>query len=175
MRTVVVYKSISGFTRKYAQWIAGDLNADLFDVKDISSDLLMKYDCIIYGGPLHASGISGVKKLTSWSVILKEKKIIVFATGASPSQKHIPEEILRANFTDDERTRIRFFYLRGGFDFGRLSIPFKIIMTLFKWKLLSRKEKTADERGMIDAYANPVDFCKKENLRELLDYSRKTI
>lgn len=29
MKIVVVYKSISGFTKKYAEWIAEELEADL--------------------------------------------------------------------------------------------------------------------------------------------------
>ena len=35
MKTVVVYKSISGFTKKYAEWIAHELRADLLGAKKI--------------------------------------------------------------------------------------------------------------------------------------------
>ena len=60
MKTVVVYKSISGFTKKYAEWIAEELEADLFRKEKINIAILLKYDIIIYGGSLHAVGISGV-------------------------------------------------------------------------------------------------------------------
>ena len=35
MKTLVVYTSQTGFTQKYAQWIAERTGADLFDVKDV--------------------------------------------------------------------------------------------------------------------------------------------
>lgn len=60
MKTVVVYKSISGFTKKYAEWIAEELETDLLRLEKNDIDILLKYDIIIYGGCLHAVGISGV-------------------------------------------------------------------------------------------------------------------
>jgi len=44
MKTVVVYKSISGFTKKYAEWIAEELDADLFRIEKIDIDILLKYE-----------------------------------------------------------------------------------------------------------------------------------
>ena len=35
MKTLVVYTSQTGFTKKYAQWIAERMEADLFDLKDV--------------------------------------------------------------------------------------------------------------------------------------------
>ncbi len=38
LKTVVVYKSISGFTEKYSTWIADELKADLYEAKRISAE-----------------------------------------------------------------------------------------------------------------------------------------
>ncbi len=42
MKTAVVYKSFSGFTRKYAQLISEELNCDIFDLKDFSFKKIKK-------------------------------------------------------------------------------------------------------------------------------------
>ena len=63
MKTIVIYKSLSGFTKKYAEWIAQETKADLFDLKEISSDILKKYDCVVFGGGLHAATINGLGKM----------------------------------------------------------------------------------------------------------------
>jgi hypothetical protein len=42
-------------------------------------------------------------------------------------------------------------------------------MTLFKWKIQLKRDKTSDEKGMLAAYSKPVDFTKKENIKELLE------
>ena len=35
MKILVTYKSKTGFTKKYAEWISNELNAELKDVKSI--------------------------------------------------------------------------------------------------------------------------------------------
>ena len=44
------------------------------------------------------------------------------------------------------------------------------MMTLLKWKLKSKKELTPDERGMLTAYSQPVDFTKQKYIDELISY-----
>jgi flavodoxin len=48
MKTIVIYRSLSGFSKKYAEWIAQETKADLFDAKEVHTDLLKKYDCIVF-------------------------------------------------------------------------------------------------------------------------------
>ena len=99
MKAVVIYKSKTGFTKKYAEWIAEDLLADIFDVSKVTINMLTEYDTIIYGGSLHAVGINGVKLITQNIDKLKDKKIVVFATGASPSREDVINEVRDKNFT----------------------------------------------------------------------------
>jgi menaquinone-dependent protoporphyrinogen IX oxidase len=170
MKTVVVYKSITGFTKKYAEWIAEELGADIFRYEEINIDKLLEYDTIIYGGSLHAAGITGVKLIKKNLGQLNDKNIIIFVTGASPSKEELINEIKKKNFKDEEQKNIKLFYFRGGFDFNKLNFTNKIIMTLFKWKLQSSRNKTPDEKGMLAAYEHPMDFTKKENIKELINY-----
>ncbi len=41
MKTIVIYKSATGFTKKYAQWIAEALSADLFAVADVTVEKVL--------------------------------------------------------------------------------------------------------------------------------------
>jgi len=170
MKTVVVYKSISGFTKKYAEWIAEELEAELLRLKKIDIDILLKYDMIIYGGSLHAAGISGVSIIKDNLNKLRGKNIIVFATGASPSKESTVSEVRDSNFSAEEQKQIQFYYFRGGFDFNKLNLINKILMTLLKWKMKLKRDRTSDEKGMLGAYSKPMDFTKKENTKELLEY-----
>ncbi len=170
MKVVVVYKSISGFTKKYAEWIAEELKSDIFKQEEINIDKLLEYDAIIYGGSLHAAGITGINIIKKNFGQLKDKNIIVFVTGASPFKEEIIDEITQKNFKDEEQKYVKLFYFRGGFNFNKLNFTNKIIMTLFKWKIQSKRDKTPDEKGMLVAYSNPVDFTKKENIKELITY-----
>lgn len=172
MKAVVIYKSETGFAKKYAEWIAQDLKADIFDASKVKADILESYDTVIYGGGLHASGINGIKLIKRNSDKLRGKRIVVFATGASPLREGVIYDVTKANFTPEELRVIKFFYLRGGFNFSKLGIINKILMTLLKWKMKSKeKEKLSDdEKGMLAVYDKPADFTKKENIRELIEY-----
>lgn len=172
MKTVVVCKSISGFTKKYAEWIAEELRADLLRLKKIDIDILLKYDIIIYGGSLHAVGISGVHIIKNNLNKLRDKNIIIFTTGASPSKESTISEVKDSNFSVEEQKKIQFYYFRGGFDFNKLNLINKILMTLLKWKIKLKRHKTPDEKGMLAAYSKQMDFTKKENIKELLEYVR---
>jgi len=172
MKTVVVYKSISGFTKKYAEWIAEALEADLLNLEKVDINILLKYDIIIYGGSLHAVGISGVNIIKNNLHKLRDKNIIVFTTGASPAKESIVSEVRDSNFSAEEQKQIQFYYFRGGFNFNKLNFINKILMTLLKWKIKLNRDKTPDETGMLAAYSKPMDFTKVKNIKELLEYAR---
>lgn len=170
MRAVVIYKSKTGFTRKYAQWIAEEVSADIFELSKININMLEPYDVVIYGGSLYAVGINGVQWITKNLGRLKDKKVIVFATGASPFREEVIEEVKNKNFTAEQQKNIQFFYFRGGFNYSKLNTFDKILMTLLKWKLKTKKELTTDERGMLAAYNKPMDFTSKKSIEALVNY-----
>lgn len=171
MKSVVIYMSQTGFTKKYAEWIAEELGADIFEVSEANADMLKNYDTIIYGGGLYAGGINGVKLITENISSLKDKKVIVFATGASMGRSKEINGVKDKNFTAEQQEHIKFFYLRGGFDYNKLNTFNKIIMTFLKWSLKMRGDRTPDEQGMLDAYDHPMDCTKKENIQELVAYA----
>ncbi len=65
---------------------------------------------------------------------------------------------------------IPLFYLRGGFDYSKLDFPNKILMKLFQWKLMLKRTKTPDERGMLMAYSKPMDAAKQERIKPIVEY-----
>jgi len=172
MKCLVTYKSKTGFTKKYAQWIAEELSADLYDYKKIKKEMLKDHDVIIYGGSLHAVGIEGIKLIKDNLDIIKGKKVIVFAVGATPYREETVKEIKRNNFTREQLGKIRFFYLRGGFNYNKLPFIDKVLMKLLQLKLKMKKNLTPDEKGMLNAYNKPVDFTRRENIEDIIFYIR---
>jgi menaquinone-dependent protoporphyrinogen IX oxidase len=167
-KAVVIYRSKTGFTKNYAQWIAEELHCDLLDGKKASLKDFMQYDTIIYGAGLYASGISGLKLITRNYEALKNKKLIVFAVGASPVRAETTEALRIANLSEEQRERIHFYYLRGGFDYARLSPFYRFLMTLKKLQLKRIKNPDADVKGMLASYEHPLDFTKKANVAPIV-------
>jgi len=170
MKTIVIYKSTSGFTKKYAEWISQDLRADIVKHSEINMKTLQNYDTIIFGGCLHAVGISGVNIIKRNLLKLKNKKIIVFATGASLTNEDLVNEVKDNNFNDEELKYIKFFYFRGGFDYNKLDLTNKIVMALFKLKILLKHKRTPDEEKMLAAFSKPLDATNKSYIKDLIAY-----
>ncbi len=170
MKCLIVYKSKTGFTKKYAEWIAEELSADICDYHTVRLKQMERYDIIIYGGSLHAVGICGIKLITRNLDKWKDKKIIVFAVGASPPREEAIQEIRRRNFSEEEQKYIKFYYLRGGFNYHKLPFLDKILMILLLLKLKRKKILTPDEKGMLNAYKKPVDFTCKKNIEEIVSF-----
>jgi hypothetical protein len=171
MKTIVVFKSTSGFTERYAAWIAEELGADLLCAEKADGAILAGYDLVIFGGCLHAVGISGIGLIKRNLDALGARPILVFGVGASPWKEGIIGELEERNFTQDERSKIKLFYLRGGFDFEKLGPLLKLMMIFFRIGLGLKRERTIEEEGMLAAYQRPVDFSRRESIAELVDYA----
>lgn len=174
MKTVVIYKSKSGYVKRYAEMIAKELSADLVEHSKAKPETLMGYDAIVYGGGLYVGGINGVKLIKDNLGKLAGKRIAVFATGASPASREAREDVIKHNFTAEQLEKLQFFYLRGGFDYSKLTLRDKFLMTLLKMKIKRKIKRNIklvdDEVGMLAAYNKPVDFVKRKNIEGLIQY-----
>jgi menaquinone-dependent protoporphyrinogen IX oxidase len=171
-KAIVVYSTISGFTKKYAEWIAEDLVAKAVSLRDFTVQEAQCSDIIVYGGNLYAVGIKGLKKFKKKVQTLENKTIVIFACGASPDRQDILEDVIKHNFSEQEKARYPFFYLRGGFDFKKLDLFNKILMALMKWVLATKKHRTEDEEGMLASFAHPEDYTQRENIKRLVEFCR---
>ena len=72
-KTIVLYKSKYGSAQRYAQWIAEDINADLYDASNAKPEELLKYDTVVFGGSLYRVGILGISLIKDNYESIKNK------------------------------------------------------------------------------------------------------
>lgn len=171
-KILVLYKSKYGYTKTYAEMIAEELACDIREASNVPSDIFKIYDTIIYGGGLYALGINGIKLIKQNFDSLQNKNIIVWATGSNPGRSSEMEQVWKHNFPDSMLKKIRTFYLRGGFDYQKLSNSHKLMMNLLKLKLKSTKNRSDDEEKLLRAYDTPEYHCDRENIADLVKYVR---
>ncbi|RBP53666.1 flavodoxin domain-containing protein [Arenicella xantha] len=170
MKALVLYKSTAGHTKRYAEMIGELISADCVPVDRFDFSLAGNYDLIIFGGNLHAVGINGYKIFKQHLSQMANKHIIIYAVGATPNKEGVVEEIKDKNLLSEYEKKFPLFYLRGGFDFARLPLKEKVLMSLLKIMLLLKRNKSEDEREMLASYKHPLDTVKRENLHELVSY-----
>lgn len=171
MKSVVIYKSKTGYTKVYAEWIAEALDCDIKEQKDIKTGELADYDTIIFGGGIYVGGIAGIKLITKNYDALKSKNLLVWATGLTPEDDEEVTKMWEKNFNEDQLSHIRTFYLRGGFDFNKLGAKDKLFMKAFRKMLEKEKEPKPGMDGFLKSFHEPQDFSCKNNIKELVDYA----
>lgn len=173
-KTLVVYYSDSGYTRKNAEMIAEELGCEAAAVEAVTPQALAAADLVIYGGWLFASTCQGWKKFQRRPE-LAGKQLAVFVTGASEGTPEQVEQFVKANLTDGQKGQVPLFYIRGGFNYQKLSFVNKMLMLAMKKRLqnLAKKgELPEDGRLLLAAYASPVDFTARENVLPLCAWAR---
>ena len=174
IKTAVIYKSRYGTTKRYAQWLADALNADIFDAADISTLQLNNYDILIYGGSLYAGSIAGLKSVSKNIGENFNKTLVVFTVGLADPSITDYSPILQKAFTSKQLEKTKIFHLRGGINYKKLSFLHKIMMSFKKREAekLPPDQRTSDDIGVLETYGKEVDFTSKAAIEPLLEFVR---
>ena len=98
--TIVLYSSRYGAARQYAHMMAEELGRGARDVKDVKSAAsrdIMNADRIILCGGIYAGGLSGVSWMRKNNAALADKKVVLFAVGASPWDEKAVSQLRERN------------------------------------------------------------------------------
>lgn len=170
MKTAVIYNSQTGFTKRYAEWIAEAAGADCLELSAAKGKSLDAYDAIVFGGWAHAGSISKLGWFKGNIGKWEGKKLIAFCVGGSPMESPEIEPALKRNFTEAERKRVGVFYCPGGFNYERMSASSKLMMKLFIKVLRSKKDKTEAEEEMIRMISKSYDISDRKYIEPILEY-----
>lgn len=129
MSAIVIYKSNTGFTKKYAQWIAESLGCEAVSIESLKNVDLGSYDALIFGGWFFAGSIQGLKEFKSQMLSFNGKKAL-FATGATPSESSESVQAMSNCLTEVEHKNIRTFYMRGGLKYDEMNFIHKTMMKM---------------------------------------------
>lgn len=165
----VTYKSHYGTTKQYAEWIAEELGAELFEHKEVSPSDLQKYDLVIHGGGLYASGILGIDLVMKNPV----KNLVVFTVGMANPETTDYTEIIQKNIPENLREKTKVFHLRGGMDYRKLNIAHRGMMAMMKKMTIDKKseaELTAEDIAFRDTYGGSVHFTDRATIAPLVEY-----
>ena len=141
MSTIVAYSSQTGFTKRYATWLAEELGCRAVSLDENPRFDAGAFDVVVLGGWLHAGGLVGKKWLARQRAAHPQARFAVFAVGATPAEwTDMVDEALAKELPSPEFDDVERFYLRGGFAYERLSAPNKLAMKLF----FKMQEKNAE-------------------------------
>ena len=172
-KTVVVYATKYGSTKRYAEWIAKDCRATLVANEEADIDELAKYDTVILGGGVYAGNMMGITLIKNNRELLKHCRLVMFAVGLTqPGDETAFAQLLDRNFTQEERQGIRFFHFPGALDYKKMNFVQKSMMRILK-KSIQKKPKEARsqiEGYILESYGGKVDFVHYNYIKDLVQY-----
>ncbi len=165
-KILVLYKSKTGFSERYARWIAEDLQCDLANLNQLDKASLSEYGLIIYGAGLYAGQIKSIGKIKRWMEDFPEKTWVVYATGATPSKEGYEELIFKTNFRQGEVRPAHFYYFVAGINYERMSFIDRLQIKFFsRMDAKKRRSKKSTKQ-------TSIDLSNREYITELLRYVR---
>lgn len=173
MKTIAIYHSQTGFTKRYAEWIAEAAGADCLALSAAKKKDLTAYEAIIFGGWACAGSISKIgwfkENIDKWA----DKKLIAFCVGASPIENPEVETALKQNFNESEWKKVKVFYCPGGFNYEKMSTVSKLMMKMFLKALKAKKDKTEEEKVMVKMISSSYDISDKKYIEPILQCLKK--
>ncbi len=174
MKTLLVYKSQSGFTKKYAEWVAQEAHCKLLPWKEATISAVSGCDVLVYGSRMHAGNLDGLKKARSLYEKSGAKQFVVFATGAMPnSAADTIAEMWKNNLTPEEIDALPHFYMQAGICYEKLGFLDRAMMKLAASMLAKQAAKNPMEEQMLKAIQGSYDICDKKYCLPLVEYLQR--
>ena len=175
-KTLVIYHSKYGHTKKYAEWLSEELGANIYNGNELNISILKDYSAIIVGSSLYAGSNKGARLIAKNFEQLRDKKVALFTVGMFDTNS--AQNVLDINkeldkvITPEIREKIKIFHLRGGIDCENLSLPHKVMMK-FAHSALSKKpesELTDGDKDFLEIYGKKIDFSDKKMLEPIVKF-----
>lgn len=169
MKTVILYYSRTGYTKKYVDWICNETGSIPMSITKVDKKILKDANTIVFGSSIMASNIRKMKSAKKLIHKYQPKRVAFFATGLTEETNLFEmDKIKITNFTDINLETSPFFYLRGGFDYNRLN-KFEQSMIKMYTKMVESKEDASEEEKKIGRFfSNVQDYTDETMVKPLI-------
>ena len=170
MKTLIIYKSITGFTKEYVDLIKRRIvDAQVVELKKLKKKMIKESDVIFFGAPLRNNKIVGLNKFLKYNNLFDDKEIFIFATGISPIDPDKKQNVIDMNGL--EFYHVRLYLLPGGFDMKRMS---KFKQKIFTFALNSVAKSKKAPAGMTPETAKLIlerqlDMVSADNIERMME------
>ena len=171
MKTLIIYGSQYGSTKRYAERLSEITGIEAVDYKKVKD--IKEFDRIIFMGGLYAGGVLGMKKTVG--KMAENQKLFVVTVGVTdPNETEYFSEIrksIKAKIPANLYNEEKIFHLRGAIDYSQLDMKHRFMMSMFHKMVLKmpESERTADAKAMLETYGQKVDFTDFTTLEQLVN------
>lgn len=164
-KTIIIYSSKTGFSRRYAQWLAEDLGERAVSFQDRNTLRLQDFDTIILFGGLYAGQMSGLKWFKKQP--LAGKRLAAVAVGCAPPETPSLPESMAQLF--GSTPGIKGFYCQGGLAYEHMGAVDRAMMAALRGFLKHQPEK----KEMLEGISHSFDAADRGSLAPVAAWARE--
>ena len=172
MKTAIVYKTVSGYTERYAHILRDMLKQDevtLIPLDKFKPKMLNDCDRAVFMSRVINGSIDGFKTVVKHAQLFASKYTAVVAVGMTkPTDEHY-HVVEKANIPYKLKG-IPLFVVRGGFDADKLKGGNKMMINMMKTRLVKSPSRTPEEMAMLNFLAAKTDKVDASQLDGLIGY-----
>lgn len=172
MKTAIVYKTISGFTERYAHLLKERLSGDeteLIPLEKFKPKMLADCDRAVFMSRVINNAIDGFKVLVKHAELFASKYACVVAVGMTKPTNVQYHVIERANIPYKLKG-IPLFVVQGGFDADKLKGRDKLMINMMKSQLVKAPSRTREEMALLNFFAAKTDKTEPSQLDAVVEY-----
>lgn len=176
MKSLVVYKSKSGYTKRYMEMLSDKIGARLIELSRLHTKDLLEVDAVVYAGGVYAGKISGLKKFSSIMESQDVQRVAIVAVGASSVTESNTQKLMSDNGVSEIiKESGAFFYLQGGFDPDKLNIALRTMLGMVSKKLIKKQKEepekmTQEDLDFLDFFQTTNDHTSEDQLAPIINY-----
>ena len=171
MRTLVIYESQSGNTKRYAEDIAKAVSADILPRKKFRAKMIKNYDVIVFGGWVRGTQIVGLNDFLAFYDDMDGKDIIIFSVGMSMATPEMRKNLISSNILD--LYHVRYYAFQGGFDFSKLNWKNKFLFNTAIRQIENDPNATADMKMASYVKDHPINYYDEAKVNRVIEVINK--
>ena len=165
-KIAIVYQSKRGTTKQYAQWIAEETGAELFEADACNVADLAGYDAVVFGGWIRAGGLQGIEFLKKNIDSLGGTKVYAYAVGLHVDGIDARQECREINFKG-ALSEVPCYFFRGAYDPAMVKGGDKVIMTIMKKLMGDRNPELQHD------LTHGANYVSREEIKYLVEELKK--
>lgn len=172
VKPTIIYCSQTGFTKRYAEWLAEEYGCEAIPYGQRASAPLSRV--VVFCSWFHAGGLKGAKWLHGVAASHPGTAFVVVGCGAYPMPcERWPQSDIDEAFENSlgcsSLSNLTCFYCQGGFNFEGLGAMDKVAMRMF-FKMLEKKEEEDPRNAeVLDTMRGGFDGTNREYLRPAIE------
>lgn len=171
-KVLVLYTSNTGSTETYANDIAHGVDGDVMPLKKFRWKNIDDYQIVVYGGWVNNGAIQGINDfLYDYENRLANKDVLIFSCGMSFPTENGRKELIDRNYLSPYH--VRFYQVRGSFDFKKLNFFQKMIMKSSIKMIANSADATPEQKMLTTVLDAPLEYYDREKVERILTVIRK--